>query len=152
MKKLFYILIASLVAVCCVACSSDDDPVVIEGGIAGEWKLMEWEGYEELPFHVYLALNRDGSFELYQKIETLTYEKLTGHYAVDKTLFTGKYSDGQPLAAEYDYTLSDTKNTMVMVSRGEKPETMVYVRIFIPEEVKQSAEMTRSEVSAEGIL
>lgn len=152
MKKLLYIVFVSMVALLGVACDSDDEKVVVEKGLVGEWQLVEWESNAELPFEVYLALHSNGRFELYQKIENLTFEKFTGKYRTKKGLFEGMYDNGQPLSAEYDYLLSETKNQLQMVSRSEHPETMVYARVQIPDNVKQSAQVTRSESRVKAIL
>ena len=53
------------------------------------WMLSRWNGGTELSGKVYLQLNADRTFSLYQSIDVPGYRKLTGTYTIEGGVLSG---------------------------------------------------------------
>ncbi len=118
------------------ACS--EKSVVIDSPIVGEWHLETWMSETPEDFDVYISFRENGSFEMYQKVETPTFVRYEGSYSVSGSVVSGIYSDGMPWSTSYTFTLSDGNNSLTMVSDTPGAETGVYSRTTIPEDVLNS--------------
>lgn len=145
MKRYIHIILAAAFALFFSGCSKETAPAV-DDGISGEWRLTSWNGTAPgEDFSVYMALSSDGSFTLYQKVYTPTFERLDGTYSADGTIFSGTYSDGEPLSAVYTYGLSQDGITLTMTATGtENDDISIYTRTNIPDEVLSAPVSTKA--------
>ncbi len=98
----------------------------------GSWKLATFCG-AAVDFDVYMTLNDDYTFALYQRTDGYEMSKYFGSYTFDAAsgIFGGTYDDNTPWAAEY--VLEDVDdNTMTWVNAAGESEISVYVRADIP--------------------
>lgn len=151
MKKYIRAIVAT---VCCViavtACDKNkgDDGRIENLKLAGDWGLVTWEDDEVSGiFSVYMRLQENGRFELYQQLTTSWYEKLTGSYKDSDGTLSGRYSDGEPWVSSYDYELSADGKRLVLTSQSEGHERSVYERTSIPSDIVVKP-YTKSEVES----
>lgn len=113
--------------------------------IAGEWHLVSFEGEAPEGFDAYLVLSEDESFVLYQKVETSFWQKFDGTYEYDGTMINGLYSDGTSWGSSYEYDYDKDSGKLTLTSISNIPETQVYARGNIPDEIKENAQpLTRA--------
>lgn len=105
MKMILRFFTALFVVSTLFACSKksggeNPDPAVnVENG----WKLVSWDGSTAISGYVYLRLEEDQTFVLYQQVGDLAtygYRRYTGTYALSEVtdaglLLSGIYSDGK---------------------------------------------------------
>lgn len=147
MKKYIYLLFAAA-AMLFVGCSDDDDTATVDAGVVGEWQLIQWNGDMAEDFVVYLDLQSDGTFQLYQQVEHSYYDHFTGSFTADGGLLEGRYSDGITWA--YGFVLSDGGYTLTLTDQKSN-EVSVYTRSTIPAEVR-GAQLTRSQTTGKRFL
>ncbi len=98
----------------------------------GNWKLATFCG-TAVDFDVYMTLNDDYTFALYQRIGNYEVAKFYGSYTFDATagIFGGTYDDGKEWAATYALEEVD-ENSLTWVNTANENEVSVYVRADIP--------------------
>ena len=134
MKKYIYSLFAAVLFLFSAGCSKDDDGSKnIDSGVVGD-------------FDVYVEFLSDGTFNIFQKVETPTFVCYSGDFAVNGAQLSGRYRDGEPWGASYAFELSEDGKTLTMISQTDKAEESVYTRTAIPEEVRNAPEV-RSALS-----
>ena len=143
MKKFISNLIfATFVALGLASCSKTDKNLE---KLSGEWY---WQGTEAgVELEVYVAFEKDNTFDLFQKIGDGAYRVYSGTYTLTPGadglyILSGEYSDGTPWGAEYA-VLSSSNDTMVLTA-GDVTETYTRVTGGIPEDVKNSAAPVKS--------
>ncbi len=110
--KITKIFVAMLALCAVVACNPDnnggnnggggvDDVWDNNGSPIGEWALTEWNDSKDLPFGVYLRLNEDNTFDLYQHTANVLWVHYTGTYSLNGNTLSGVYSDGESWATDY---------------------------------------------------
>ena len=127
MKKLLYILAATLLMVAC----GKETPA--EKGIHGQWKSTSLSAEGE----IYLSLTEDNNFELYQQIGEGRHRLYRGVYNFENDILSGKYNDGEDWAYSYQVVLSD--DTMTLTTLDESAQTSVFQRTTIPAEVQEGS-------------
>ena len=133
MKKYIYSLFAAVLFLFSAGCSKDDDGSKnIDSGVVGEWHQTKFLS--------------DGTFNIFQKVETPTFVCYSGDFAVNGAQLSGRYRDGEPWGASYAFELSGDGKTLTMISQTDKAEESVYTRTAIPEEVRNAPEV-RSALS-----
>lgn len=154
MKKTLYTLFAVLGLCLLSGCGSDDkeNTSPLAGQLAGEWRLASWVGDAPAEFDAYVSFSSNGSFEIYQRIEQVYYQKFTGSYLLRKETLSGKYSDGTPWNSTYEISFDGTGNTLTMVSDPTSGEVSVYTRTTIPASVKGDARLSKTVRSAGRLL
>lgn len=135
MKKYIFHLLAATLLVFFAGCSEDDDPTVAPD-IVGEWHLATWNGENPTDFDVYMELLSNGSFNIYQKIETSLYVHYAGTFTATDNQLTGRYNDGVAWSSSYTYEVSG--ETLTLTSTNS--EVSVYKKTTIPEEVRSAAD------------
>ena len=78
MRKTIYILFAILGMSLFAGCDDDkkDNNTPLAKQLVGEWRLTSWTGQAPQVFDAYIAFD-GGSFTIYQKIESVKYQKYT---------------------------------------------------------------------------
>ncbi len=109
----------------------------VDTSIVGEWKLTSWSAEKPEIFEVYINFAADGTFLMYQKVETSFFTTFAGNYSAENGLISGVYSDGIPWSTEYEYSISDDGAKLTLASKTELREISVYTRTTIPEEAKK---------------
>lgn len=113
----------------------------------GEWVVTTWNGDSALANKIYIALNDDATFDLYQNVESQGYASFKGTYVVDESedgyVLSGSYNDGVALSQAYDLSVELAKLTLK--GRGDKV-VAVYAKTTIPDYVKDgvSAQASRA--------
>lgn len=133
--KQIYFLLALLCTFFATSCSSDEE-VTIDKALIGEWQLIQWGDQAAVPFEAYIEFQSDGRFTLYQRIETSVFTKYNGSYCICDGVLSGIYEDGTSLGAEYAFSISNDR--LMLTSKSNTPETSVYKKTKIPEEVRNA--------------
>ena len=91
MRKTIYILFAILGMSLFAGCDDDkkDNNTPLAKQLVGEWRLTSWTGQAPQVFDAYIAFD-GGSFTIYQKIESVKYQKYTGSYLLKGRCTFGK--------------------------------------------------------------
>ena len=146
-SKIFFAVIVALLSF--TACNNPNKGGQSEtplwgdnGSPVGEWKLTSWNASEELPFGVYLRLNEDNTFELYQHTYTVLWVRYTGSFSLSGSTLSGTYSDGEKWNT---YTIKyNSDNTQIQLTNAENNEVSIYSATSIPTEIVEDAtEATR---------
>gem|GEM_PF-621723 len=91
MRKTIYIVLAALGLCLFAGCGSSDkekvSPLVKQ--LAGEWQLKTWNGEAPRDFDAYVSFGADRSFEIYQRIEQVGYQKYSGKYEIRNGMLGG---------------------------------------------------------------
>ena len=141
MKKSIYILIALLLVA--TGCKKDK-PVDHARLIIGEWHCTP----ETFEADVYLALDNDGTFDLYQQIGEGRHRHYSGEWELDGTTLSGTYSSGDDWGSGYQVSFSGD-NTMSLKTLNGSEEVMKYSRKAIPSEVIKGSIEVKSTVDAD---
>nr|WP_290016066.1 lipocalin family protein [uncultured Alistipes sp.] len=138
MRLLQYAFLAC--ALLCSSCKKDKDSVpTIEPAVgieiadfAGEWRLSAWSGGTDLDKEIYLRLNADRTFTLYQNIVSHGFERFDGTFTFDSqsALIRGTYANGTPWGGEYIIGAL-TENSMQWQMAGTS-DIATYTRSVIP--------------------
>lgn len=150
MRKTIYILLAALGLCLFAGCGSSDkekvSPVIKQ--LAGEWQLKSWTSEAPQDFDIYLSFAANQTFEVYQQLAEVKYQKFTGNFQVKNDVLTGKYSDGKDFGSSYDISFSESGNTLTLTSTSKVTEVCIYERTSIPNSVKDGAIVMKSTRSA----
>lgn len=118
----------------------------------GSWKLSTYCG-KAAEFDVYMVLNEDYSFTLYQRNGSYEITKLTGTYTFDATtnIFGGEYTDGVAWATTYALEEVDD-DTLTWSNTANADEVSVYVKADVPESIKSKAAVRKGTKSVKRFL
>lgn len=152
MKIGMKILAAALAIFLAAGCGGDDNknqppPTYAFDG----WKLTVWKGSTDLAGKLYLQLDSDGTFALYQSIQYPGFKTFKGTYTVttknNAQVLSGKYADGTPFKHSYEM---ESKGTLRMVLRSvEEQIESEYERVEIPDYAKDDDPLTGRAASDE---
>lgn len=119
MKKIMVIGALALMSVLVLGGCKKKTPPPSEVHVYG-WHMTAWQAdgnTGDFPKGVYIEFKGDGSFDLYQDLNTNGFEKLTGSYTLDSSFkLTGTYADGSAWA--YNYTVAGLSNPNLTVAAG----------------------------------
>jgi uncharacterized protein (TIGR03066 family) len=132
MKKLF-ILTVLLMAVA-TGCKKDKNPTDHKSLIVGEWHYTS----EELEADVYASFEKNGDFDLYQKIGDGRHRHYDGRWTIEGNTISGTYSDGSAWGSAYQMEFSG-EDTMTLTALNGSNEVITYTRESVPSDVKDSA-------------
>ena len=154
MKNILNIMFAAVALCLTAACQKEEVKDSVNPAFVAEWHLstVEVDGaVQNYPFDVYLTINADCTFELYQKSGTQTrYTKFTGVCKSEGKVLSGIYSSGTPWGDTY--TASVEGDVLVLMS-SDGVEMQEYVKESLSEEEKLAADIsTRSTDTVEPIL
>lgn len=102
MRKTLYTLFAVL-GLCmfagCGSSSKGDDASPLAKQLVGEWHLVSWNGAAPGVFDAYVSFASDKTFEIYQQIEQVGYQKYTGSYLIGNKMLRVNTATIRPGAA-----------------------------------------------------
>ena len=147
--KITKIFVAILALCAVVACNPNngnnggggvDDIWGDNGSPVGEWTLTEWNGSKELPMGVYLRLNENNTFDLYQHTFSVLWIHYEGTFSLNGTTLTGTYSDG---TAWHEYTIqyanNETPKQIKLTRKDDSEDVAIYTATEIPANVTDQA-------------
>lgn len=151
-----------LCAVCCSCGGSDAPaPTLNADQIAGAWRLKSWTGEAQNPdgttytfsdvIYVYVVLNADNTYALYQNVGAAGAARLTGTFSLDDFTIRGFYSMSTGSKAWSDsYLVSDvTDSAMTWTATHAAGDVQQFVRVgAVPQEVVDASAEVRSAVVA----
>ena len=154
MRKTIYIVLAALGLCLFAGCGSSDKEKVSPTAkqLVGEWQLKTWTGETPQDFDIYLSFGADNTFEIYQRLAEVKYQKFTGSYQVQNDVLSGKYSGGKNFGSTYDISFNESGSTLTLTSATNVTEVSVYERSTIPNSVKEGAAVMKSTRSSEKLL
>lgn len=136
MKRIGLVLLAGIMIFS--ACGKNDKPnkqPSPDGSVIGSWHLVSWTGSAVVQ-DVYLSFDEDGSFDLYQRVETPYYGHFDGSYTLKGANMEGTYSDGEAWKGNpYKISFSDKGKTMSMTRSSNTADVSVYVQASIPQDI-----------------
>lgn len=137
------------VAICfAAACQKEEIKDTVDPAIVGEWHMssIEVDGkVQEYPYDVYLIINSDCTFELYQKSGDQTrYTKFTGTCKSEGGILSGVYSSGMPWGDAYTALIEGDK-LILMSSDGV--EIQEYVKESLSQEQKLDSDISTRAVA-----
>ena len=108
------------------------DTPVVNNGIYGTWHIKSYCGAPS-DIDIYMQLNEDGSFLLYQRSNSATYVEYSGTYTLDEAnaIISGVYSDGSSWANSYNYSIN-SNNELVFVNTNNSAEITIYEPATMP--------------------
>ena len=147
-SKIFIVAITLLLGFS--ACTPDNNggngggPKVVwseTGNPVGEWKLTTWNNSEALPFGVYLRLNEDNTFDIYQHTYTVLWVHYYGTFSLEGSKLQGTYSDGQSWSGTYtiEYSTEPKLIRLTRTSQAGTTDVSIYKATDIPNEVIEDA-------------
>lgn len=146
MKSLKIWSLIALFAMALVGCGGDEegngDTPIVQTNIYGKWHLATVSGSAP-EFDIYIEFTKEGEFNIYQQVWTLTYEHYTGTFNVNGGVLSGEYSDGTAWTGSYNFSVANSKLTLTNTANSD--EVNVYTACKIPQEVIDEATTTRSE-------
>ena len=143
------------VAICfTAACEKVEMKDTVDPALVGEWHLSTVEVNETVqnyPYDVYLSINEDCTFELYQKSGTqIRYTKFVGTCKSEGKTLSGVYSSGKAWADSYTAVVS---GGMLVLTSSDGVEVQEYTKESLSPEEKLAANIsTRATVEAAPIL
>ena len=141
----------TLAAAVCLAASCQKEEMLLEASLLGTWHLegttVEGEELDAKVADVYLVLNADGSFALYQKTGSQSdrYDLYTGVCSAEGGVLTGTYASGTPWGSAYKYKVAGTSLTL---TSSDMMEEQVYDKASLPENIKVNADTKAAETVA----
>ena len=143
MKRTFNIIIGLAALVfATVSCQKENSAYkTLDSIVVGEWHLAgaKAEGESIMKdIDIYLCINADSTFELYQKSGTqgTRYDLYTGTCSTQNGVLTGVYSNGKPWGGKYTY--AKTIDGMLLKTTNNLEEQK-YRSCQIPAEIRENA-------------
>ena len=145
-------MILALAAAVLVAasCQKEDLGPTLDKELVGTWHLAETlvEGEElDTEADVYLVLNSDCTFALYQKTGSQSdrYDLYTGVCSAEGGVLSGTYASGTPWGSSYKYKVSGSSLTL---TSSDNMEEQVYDKADLPQNIKVNADTKSAEAVA----
>ena len=136
MKRIFNIISTVIVLLgLSTACSKEPAAVTLDASLVGEWHKVEvlYDGEEvEIPVDVYLVLNENCTFVLYQKFLGTTstdqeaqdrYTRFTGTCKFENNVLSGVYSSGREWNESY---YAEIVGEMLQLTTSDYLEVQTY--------------------------
>lgn len=137
MKSFRYILSAVLAVLAMASCNKNNPEQkpewTSEGSVTGTWHLLSWTALTSAD--IYVSFNENGTFDLYQRLYSPTYEHLTGSWDLNAGILSGEYDDGTSWRADYNFLISTSGDEMILTATHDADDKATYVRAGIPEEI-----------------
>lgn len=150
MKKALNIICGLAILVMAASCQKED-PIAdsVDTALVGEWQLKEAtaEGTAIMAgIDVYLCINSDCTFELYQKsgTQSVRYDKYTGTCKTEDGILTGVYSNGKPWGGKYVFKVTADE---LLLKTTNLLEEQKYKKTLIPSEIKENANLALTKAA-----
>ena len=143
MKRLLYIFTIAVLAL--TGCKKEDQPT-LKDKICGEWRGVELTA----DAGIYISFSSNGTFELYQKLDSEGFELRRGQWNLDGDVISGTYNDQEAWATSYK--VSVVGESLTLVAQYGTEETNVYVKTTIPDGVKENCSVVVKSYSSFRIL
>jgi hypothetical protein len=116
--------------------------VELDYNIIGSWHMTSYCG-TPADVDIYMQLNKDMTFVLYQRSGDLAYSTYSGKYTIDlnNSIISGQYSDGSPWANRYYYSIN-SNNELVFTNTYNSSEVSVYEPAQMPTVSTRSMQQT----------
>ena len=111
-----------------------------EGNICGEWVLTSWSDKSESAMRVYLVLNEDSSFDLYQRLYSVIWLRFEGNYTLSGNTISGVYADGVAWSKSYTVSYAEEPTRIRLVSTTDVADKAIYTECDVPEYVLDQAQ------------
>ena len=146
-------IILTIAAVICLAasCQKEDLGPTLDKALVGTWHLSETvvdgETLDSKVADVYLVLNSDCTFALYQKTGSQTdrYDLYTGVCSSERGILSGTYASGDSWGSSYKYKVSGSSLTL---TSSDNMEEQIYDKDSLPENIKVNADTKSAEAMA----
>ena len=114
------------------------------GSPIGEWVLTSWNGSSDLPMGVYLRLNEDNTFDIYQHTLSVLWIHHKGTFSLNGSTLTGEYSDGTKWNNyTIKYNNEGEPKQIKLTRKGDTEDVGIYTATEIPAGViDQASEAT----------
>lgn len=111
------------------------------GNPIGEWSLTEWNNSKDLPFGVYLCLNEDNTFDIYQHTYSVLWVHYHGTFSLEGSVLKGTYSDGQEWGGTYtiEYSAEPKLIRLTRTYESGVSDVSVYESTTVPEQIIEDA-------------
>lgn len=130
MKRFIYVSMIALFSM--LGCDKIEKPTL------GKQICAHWRGSElSVDAGIYIIFAADGTFELFQKMESDEYELRRGTWTLSGNILSGKYNDGEDWACSYAVTIEGRQ--MTLVAQNESAETNTYLIGEIPEHIRENS-------------
>ena len=134
-------MLVALTGICVTGCKKDNGgdkgPSVI-----GDWHLVEIgavsKSQEPYDISVYVSFSKDGTFELWQKLQDGPYIHYAGSWEQDYTILYGYYSDGTAFGST-SYSVGMDGENLTLTANNGTGEVTTYEKVSVPSSVKSSA-------------
>ena len=95
---------------------------------------------------IYLCINSDCTFELYQKsgTQSVRYDKFTGTCKTEDGVLTGIYSNGKPWGGKYIFKVTADE---LLLKTTNLLEEQKYKKVQIPSDVKENANLALTKAA-----
>lgn len=151
MKRITNIILTVAAVICIAAsCQKDEQGPALDKALVGTWHLAETvvdgETLDSKLADVYLVLNSDCTFALYQKTGSQTdrYDLFTGECRSKDGILSGTYASGDSWGSAYKYKVSGTSLTL---TSSDLMEEQVYDKESLPEGIKVNADTKSTETT-----
>lgn len=152
MKRITNIILTVAAVICLAAsCQKEDLGPTLDKALVGTWHLSETvvdgETLDSKVADVYLILNSDCTFALYQKTgnQTDRYDLYTGVCSSESGILSGTYASGDSWGSSYKYKVSGSSLTL---TSSDNMEEQIYDKDSLPENIKVNADTKSAEAVA----
>ena len=151
MKRITNIILTVAAVICLAAsCQKEEQGPALDKALVGTWHLAETvvdgETLDSKLADVYLVLNADCTFALYQKTGSQTdrYDLFTGECRSKDGILSGTYASGDSWGSAYKYKVSGTSLTL---TSSDLMEEQIYDKESLPEGIKVNADTKSTETT-----
>ena len=120
--------------------NTDTTNLLSEGTLCGEWQLASWANNSNSGAQVYLALNEDSTFDLYQRVYQVVWLHYTGTYTLAGNTLSGVYTDGEAWSKQYTVSYAEEPTRIRLVSTTDSADKSVYTEVVIPTDIIDAAQ------------
>lgn len=152
MKRITNIILTIAAAVCLAAsCQKEDQAPTLDKALVGTWHLtgtfVEGTELDADLIDVYLVLNSDCTFEIYQKSGSQTdrYDVYTGTCTAEDGVLNGTYASGDAWGSAYKYKV---KGSSLTLSSLNLMEEQTYEKASLPTDIKVNTDTKSAETAA----
>ena len=140
MKRITNIILTIAATLCVAAsCKKEDLGPALDKALVGTWHLaetlVEGEELDTKVADVYLVLNSDCTFAIYQKTGSQSdrYDLYTGVCSAEGGVLSGTYASGTPWGSSYKYKVTGSS---LILTTTDLMEEQIYDKASLPKDIK----------------